>query len=137
LPDRRRLSQREQSFADDCDGRADDHLIGCFVTCPAPASPTWTMFLPSFSKIGMARSTAETLPPIMIDRLAAMAPASPPLTGASSMSQPRFSASAASFRPTTGEMLDMSISNVPDFTPVKIRARRRRRGRHPASRAAS
>ena len=36
------------------------------------------------------------------------------------MSQPRFSASAASLRATIGEMLDISISSVPDFTPAKI-----------------
>ena len=36
------------------------------------------------------------------------------------MSIPRFSASASSFRATTGEMLDMSINSIPGFTPEKI-----------------
>ena len=73
----------------------------------------------SRAKIGIARSTAEALPPIMIESVAPIAPASPPLTGASIMSQPRFSASTASLRATTGEMLDMSIKSIPVLAPAK------------------
>src|SRR5947209_1115033 len=59
------------------------------------------------------------LRPPMFESVASMAPASPPLTGASSMSTPLPSASWASRRATTGEMVDMSITSPPRRIPAK------------------
>ncbi|MNZ99984.1 hypothetical protein D3C78_1193290 [compost metagenome] len=50
---------------------------------PSPLPPTRVMFLPMASNSGRARSKAFGQPPTMILRVAALAPTSPPDTGAS------------------------------------------------------
>ena len=54
-------------------------------TCPAPESPTWTIFsgCPSREIAGRTASSAAASPPTMNASVPAMAPTSPPLTGAS------------------------------------------------------
>ena len=52
-------------------------------TWPSPTLPTSVMFLPIFSNSGLARSKAASGPPTMIVSDAALAPTSPPETGAS------------------------------------------------------
>ncbi len=53
----------------------------------------------------------------MIESVPFCAPMSPPLTGASRKSQPRASASRASFRTAIGETVLMSISSIPGRAP--------------------
>ena len=57
--------------------------LATLVVCPAPISPTSVMFLPISSNSGLTRSKALSEPPTMIVSEAALAPTSPPDTGAS------------------------------------------------------
>ena len=82
-------------------------------TWPAPEGPTWTIVFPSAWSTGCARSKAASLPPTMIESVPAIAPLSPPLTGASSISAPAPSASAASSRATRGAIELMSMASQP------------------------
>ena len=66
--------------------------LAALTVCPEPAGPTWTIVLPTASSTGLAASKSAASPPTMIDRLASIAPASPPLTGASSTRSPRCAA---------------------------------------------
>ena len=50
---------------------------------PSPVPPTSVMFLPISSSTGLARSNTAGWPPHMMDRVAFLAPTSPPETGAS------------------------------------------------------
>ncbi|MDT4810267.1 hypothetical protein FQZ97_431760 [compost metagenome] len=52
-------------------------------TWPSPAPPTSVTFLPILSSSGFTRPKVPSSPPHMIVRLAALAPTSPPETGAS------------------------------------------------------
>ena len=63
---------------------------------------------------GRARSKAAAVPPTMIERVPAIAPLSPPLTGASSISAPAGrGASSASSRAVAGAIELMSIASQP------------------------
>ena len=53
----------------------------------------------------------------MIESVPSMAPSSPPLIGASSMSTPASASSPAIVSVTVGEMVDMSISVIPAESP--------------------
>ncbi len=84
-----------------------------FATWPAPDGPTWTIVLPRAWRTGSARSKSASVPPTMIDRVPAIAPLSPPLTGASSIAAPAAAARAAISRATRGEMELMSMASQP------------------------
>jgi hypothetical protein len=57
--------------------------LATLVVWPSPLPPTRVMFLPISSNSGLTRAKAASLPPTMMVRLAALAPTSPPDTGAS------------------------------------------------------
>jgi hypothetical protein len=57
--------------------------LATLVVWPSPLPPTRVMFLPISWKRGSTRSNAACGPPTMMVRLAALAPTSPPDTGAS------------------------------------------------------
>ncbi len=57
--------------------------LATFVVCPSPLPPTSVMFLPISSNSGFTVLNAVSGPPIMIVSDAALAPTSPPDTGAS------------------------------------------------------
>jgi hypothetical protein len=57
--------------------------LATLVVWPSPLPPTSVMFLPISSNSGLTRSNTASGPPTMMVRLAALAPTSPPLTGAS------------------------------------------------------
>jgi len=59
------------------------------------------------------RASVASGPPTMMDSVPAMAPLSPPLTGASSISMPASPNRPAMRRVTAGEMVDMSITTSP------------------------
>ena len=61
----------------------------------------------------MARATAASDPPTMIDRVALRAPMSPPETGASTLSAPLTTAASASRRAKLGGEVPKSTSNCP------------------------
>ena len=91
--------------------------LQALVIWPAPASPIRVILLPSAWKTGSTRSNVALSPPTMIESCALMAPASPPLTGASSMGQPRSCACSASRLAVTGEMVLMSTRTAPGLAP--------------------
>ena len=88
-------------------------------TCPAPAGPTWTIVFPIAARIGFARSKPASLPPTMIESVPAIAPLSPPLTGASSISAPPAAARSASSRAVEGAIELMSIASQPGRSASK------------------
>ena len=57
--------------------------LATLVVWPSPLPPTSVMFLPISANSGLTRSNTASGPPIMMVRLAALAPTSPPETGAS------------------------------------------------------
>ena len=57
--------------------------LATLVVWPSPLPPTSVMFLPISSNSGLTFSNAPSGPPTMMVRLAALAPTSPPDTGAS------------------------------------------------------
>ena len=83
-----RLEEHDR-LGDQLDVARDDELVGGLDGLPRPAGPTWTIVFPTASSTGLAASKSSASPPTMIDRLASIAPASPPLTGASSTRSPR------------------------------------------------
>src|SRR5512139_2281600 len=91
--------------------------LQALATCPAPWSPTSTMFLPIASSSGLTRSNTAGLPPTMIDSVALIAPTSPPETGASSISMPRACSFSAMWRVAVGEIVLMSTTTEPGLAP--------------------
>ena len=85
---------------------------------PSPFSPTRVMFLPIAWNSGSVRSKAASLPPTMIDRVAALAPTSPPDTGASRYSAPVALIFSANCLVAVGEIELMSITTLPAPTPA-------------------
>ena len=75
------------------------------------------MFAPIASKMGRARSNASGVPPTMIERVASIAPFSPPLTGASSVATPFTAKASAIARVGPGSIELMSITSAPPATP--------------------
>ena len=59
-----------------------------FVTLPAPGPPMSSALLPMHWKAGISRSKSAWSPPHMMARVPAMAPGSPPETGASTKPTP-------------------------------------------------
>jgi hypothetical protein len=86
--------------------------LAALVTCPAPLAPTCTMFLPMHES-RPARAKAASEPPAMIDRVPAMAPTSPPETGASIKSTPATAKSSPIWRAAAGAMVLMSTATSP------------------------
>ena len=88
-------------------------LLQIFAACPLPAPPACTMVLPIFCRIDSARVKACALPPTMKVSVAALAPPTPPETGASSINSPFCSAAPATARAVSTSMVEQSISSVP------------------------
>ena len=86
-------------------------LLQILATCPAPLSPAWKMFLPMASSTGLALSKPASGPPTINVRVPALAPPTPPETGASSQVMPRSAAAAATARASSGEMVEASITS--------------------------
>ncbi len=57
--------------------------LATLVVCPSPLPPISVTFLPISPRIGRTLAKAASGPPTMMVRLAALAPTSPPDTGAS------------------------------------------------------
>ncbi len=89
-----------------------------FASCPCPDGPMCVTRLPIAWNTGSARSNGAASPPTMIVRVPAMAPASPPETGASSQEAPSDAARSASLRVTAGEIVDMSATISPGRAPL-------------------
>ncbi|CAI8278276.1 MAG: Uncharacterised protein [Chloroflexota bacterium] len=68
--------------------------------------------------ISKQQSNTPCLPPTIIDRVPSIAPGSPPLTGASNISTPFFSHSAAIFCETSGAIELISITILPLEAPA-------------------
>ena len=88
-------------------------LLQILAAWPAPTAPVCTMFLPIFSRIGRALAKAASPPPTMKVSVPAVAPPTPPETGASTISSPAFCASAPTWRALSTSMVEQSISSVP------------------------
>lgn len=67
-----------------------------------------------------AAAIAASVPPHMADSVPFSAPACPPETGASTQSNPRFSASSKSWRAIRAETVVWSMNNVP--LPIVLKA---------------
>ena len=82
--------------------------LAALTVWPEPAGPTCTIVLPTASSTGSAASKSAGSPPTMIDRLPSTAPASPPLTGASSTRSPALRPASATRTATSGRIVLMS-----------------------------
>ena len=87
--------------------------LASFVKPPAPTSPHNTADAPVASNIGAARSNAAWVPPTMMASVPAIAPGSPPDTGASRKSMPASASSLPIFCETSGAMELMSTTSCP------------------------
>ena len=87
---------------------------------PSPLPPTRVMFLPMFWNSGRARAKAWASPPTMMLRVAALAPTSPPDTGASRYCAPFSLILAANALVAVGEIELMSMTILPGPTPAAI-----------------
>ena len=74
-----------------------------------PCGPTSTTVVPIVSKIDFTSSKSARSAPTMIDSVASVAPASPPLTGASITRTPAACPASASRAETSGLIEDMSM----------------------------
>ena len=83
--------------------------FAALTVCPEPAGPTCTIVLPDRVEHGRAASKSSASPPTMIDRLASIAPASPPLTGASSTRSPALAPGLRHPTATSGRIELMSM----------------------------
>ena len=88
-------------------------LLQILAACPLPLAPACTMFLPIFSRIGLASPKLASPPPTMKVSVPAVAPPTPPDTGASTISRPALAASAATWRALSTSMVEQSISSAP------------------------
>src|SRR5580692_8574377 len=88
-------------------------LLQIFATWPFPASPQCTMRLPMRSSTGLPRANACAEPPTMKVSVAALAPPTPPDTGASSVAKPLAAASLCARRASSTSMVEQSMNNVP------------------------
>ncbi len=88
-------------------------LLQIFATWPLPASPQCTTRLPMRSRIGLPCAKACSEPPTMKVSVAALAPPTPPDTGASSVATPRAAASACALRALATSMVEQSMNSVP------------------------
>jgi hypothetical protein len=91
-------------------------LLQILAAWPAPASPQCTTRLPIRLRIGSARANASAEPPAMKVSVAALAPLTPPETGASSESWPRSPASAWALRALSTSMVELSMTSAPACT---------------------
>src|SRR6266540_3578875 len=88
-------------------------LLIAFAVFPAPTGPTWKMFGPMARSTGWARFKGSASPPTMIASVAARAPLTPPLTGASRKCTPRSFARGSIFFGVEGSTLLRSMRIVP------------------------
>ena len=65
--------------------------------------------MPTASSTGLAAAKSSASPPTMIERLPSIAPASPPLTGASSTRTPAARPASATRTATSGRIVLMSM----------------------------
>ena len=86
-------------------------LLQIFAACPAPGPPACTMFLPIACSTGSPRANAVSLPPTMKVSVAAVAPPTPPDTGASSISNPATRAASVTVRALSTSIVEQSISS--------------------------
>ena len=91
--------------------------LATLVVCPSPLPPTCVMFLPISCRSGSILAKVASVPPTMMVSEAALAPTSPPLTGASRYSQPRALIFCANSFVAMGEMLLMSTTVLPAVKP--------------------
>src|SRR5437762_379159 len=94
--------------------------LATLVVWPAPTSPTSVMFLPINSKSGLTRLNAASEPPTMIVSEAALAPTSPPDTGASAYPQPFWTSSAATTLLSVGDA-EPDNTDFHDASPLIVR----------------
>ncbi len=84
---------------------------------PSPLPPTSVMFLPMSWKSGSTFANVASVPPTMIVSVAALAPTSPPETGASRYSQPSALMRLANSFVSMGAMELMSTTILPLASP--------------------
>ncbi len=95
-------------------------LLQILAACPAPASPQCTLLRPIRARTGSARAKASALPPAMKVRVAAVAPPTPPETGASRPARPRAAALSWAARALATSMVEQSISRAPGAAAGRI-----------------
>lgn len=88
------------------------HILVC---CPAPGPPMCLIVLPMSSRYGAAFNMASSVPPHMMDSVPALAPTSPPETGASIAKHPAAAAASAMVTARLGVEVVISTRSPPGF----------------------
>src|SRR6516165_8322092 len=88
-------------------------LLHSLATSPDPTAPTWMMLPPIAARAGRASSRSPASPPTMIANVPAVAPPTPPDTGASRNRRPRSLSRAATRCEVPGSIVDMSTQSRP------------------------
>ena len=88
-------------------------MLHSLATSPAPTAPTWMMLAPIAASAGRASSRSPASPPTMIANVPAVAPPTPPETGASRNRRPRSLSRAATRCEVPGSIVDMSTQSRP------------------------
>ncbi len=87
-------------------------LLQSFAACPLPPGPQWTTLRPMTSRNGVAAATSASGPPTMKVSVPAVAPPTPPDTGASTARCPAPVAISAAARASATSMVDESTNSV-------------------------
>ena len=87
-------------------------LLQILAACPMPGPPQWTMRLPIASRIGFALSNASGEPPHIKVSVPAVAPPTPPDTGASSVSAPASAPASWARLALSTSMVEQSITRA-------------------------
>src|SRR2546429_161408 len=94
-------------------------LLIAFTVLPAPTGPTLKMFGPIARSTGRARSSTWASPPTITASVAAFAPDTPPLTGASRKCTPRWVARGSILRGVEGSTLLRSMRIIPGLVEAR------------------
>ena len=88
-------------------------LLQIFAAWPLPAGPAWTIVRPIAARTGWARAKTVGLAADHEGERRRLGAATPPETGASSMSNPASAAAAATARAVSTSIVEQSISSAP------------------------
>ncbi|MNP28641.1 hypothetical protein D3C76_1216180 [compost metagenome] len=92
---------------------ASSMLLHILAIWPAPSAPAWNRFCPMQASTDLAASKSACSPPTIKVKVPAVAPATPPETGASIKRMPREVAASPTRRAEATSMVEQSITRAP------------------------
>src|SRR5258708_7873943 len=111
------LRPKHQCLAHRLNGQGNNNLIAGFDYLARPILPNMHNRFTQRPKDGRQRLKIPSSPPTIMESVPAIAPLSPPLTGASSVAIPRSANRSARVRVATGELVLISMTTSPPCAP--------------------